>query len=147
MALLNAQLEVKQMCGRRAFVLCFCDSAGRGMQSFLNADRLFSHARPTLVLCKNEGRFLFGAWGGWGVWRRDRTHKTGENRVRWGMVHQDYKNFHAVALCEKDVASCEKRLRDMKSRVTLMLLVQIAQKDSFASTRQKENLKGKGVWL
>ena len=78
------------------------------MQSFLNADRLFSHARPTLVLCKNEGRFLFGAWGGWGVRRRDRTHKIGENRVRWGMVHQDYKNFHAVALCEKDVASCEK---------------------------------------
>lgn len=33
------------------------------MQSFLNADRLFSHARPTFVLCKNEGRFLFGAWG------------------------------------------------------------------------------------
>ena len=108
MALLNAQLEVKQMCGRRALSCVFVTPQDGGIQSFLNADRLFSHARPTLVLCKNEGRFLFGAWGGWGVRRRDRTHKIGENRVRWGMVHQDYKNFHAVALCEKDVASCEK---------------------------------------
>ena len=71
------------------------------MQSFLNADRLFSHARPTLVLCKNEGRFLFGAWGGWGVRRRDRTYKTGENRVRWGMVHQDYKNFMLLHYVKK----------------------------------------------
>ena len=108
MALLNAQLEVKQMCGRRALSCVFVTPQDGECNPFsmLIACSLMQD-RP-LFYAKNEGRFLFGTWGGWGVWRRDRTHKTGENRVRWGMVHQDYKNFHAVALCEKDVASCEK---------------------------------------
>lgn len=107
MALLNAQLEIKTDARSEYPVLCFVTPQDGGCHPF-SAPIACSlmQDRPLFYAKTRAGSFF--APDGWAVRRRDRTHKTGENRLDWGMAYQDYKNFHVVALYEKDVASCEK---------------------------------------